>query len=135
MPSFDVNWLAVLVATVAAMVIGFLWYGPVFGKIWMAAMGKTQEEIRAAGSSMAIPISVITALITALALAVVMNAAGADTVSEGIVWGLFASIGFIATSQMNNAVYEGRNSTVTMLYIFYQLFTLAVMGTIIAAWP
>lgn len=36
---------------------------------------------------------------------------------------------------MNNAVYEGRNSTVTALYIFYQLFTLAVMGAVIAVWP
>lgn len=135
MPSFDVNWLAVLVATLAAMVIGFLWYGPIFGKIWLGAMGKTQEEIAQAGSNLAIPISVVTAAMTALALAVVMGAAGADTIPEGIVWGLFASIGFIGTSQMNNAVYEGRNSTVTMLYIFYQLVTLAVMGTIIAAWP
>ena len=135
MPSFDFNWLAVVVATVAAMVIGFLWYGPVFGKIWLAGMGKTQEEIQASGSSAAIPISIVTAFITALALASVMSAAGADTVTEGIVWGLFAAFGFIATSQMNNAVYEGRNSTVTALYIFYQLFTLAVMGAIIGVWP
>lgn len=135
MPSFDVNWLAVVVATVAAMIIGYLWYGPVFGKIWLRGMGKTQEEIQASGSSAAIPISIVTAFITAVALASVMSAAGADTVTEGIVWGLFAAFGFIATSQMNNAVYEGRNSTVTTLYIIYQLFTLAVMGTIIAVWP
>lgn len=134
MPSFDVNWLAVIVATVAAMIIGYLWYGPIFGKMWLAGMGKTQEEVRESGSSLAIPISAVTALITALVLAVVMNAAGADTLSEGIVWGLFASLGFIATSQMNNAVYEGRNSTVTALYVFYQLVTLAVMGAIIGVW-
>ncbi len=135
MPSFEFNWLAVVVATVAAMIIGYLWYGPIFGKMWMGAMGKTEEEIRASRSSAAIPISIVTAFITAVALASVMSAAGVDTVTNGIVWGLFAAFGFIATSQMNNAVYEGRNSTVTALYIIYQLFTLAVMGAIIAVWP
>ncbi|HLD39833.1 MAG TPA: DUF1761 family protein, partial [Candidatus Nanoarchaeia archaeon] len=33
------NYLAVLVAAIAAYVVGFLWYGPVFGKKWMALMG------------------------------------------------------------------------------------------------
>ncbi|HVE75608.1 MAG TPA: DUF1761 domain-containing protein, partial [Actinomycetota bacterium] len=66
MPSVDVNWLAVLVATVAAMVLGFLWYGPVFGRIWLAGMGKTQEQM--SGNNLAIPISALTALVTALGL-------------------------------------------------------------------
>ena len=38
------NWLAILVATVAAFVLGGLWYGPLFGKAWMAALGKTEED-------------------------------------------------------------------------------------------
>lgn len=132
MPSFDVNWLGVVGATVAAMVIGFLWYGPVFGKIWLAAMGMTQEQVKEQGSSMAIPISIVTAFVTALVLAVVMSAVGADSIGDGVAWGLLASIGFIATSQMNNAAYEGRNGTVVGLYIAYQVVTLGVMGAIIS---
>jgi hypothetical protein len=60
-----------------------------------------------------------------------MSSAGAKTLSEGIAWGLLTSFGFIAMSQTNNATYEGRNWAVTLLYIAYQLFTLAVMGAII----
>ena len=30
----DLDWLAILVATAGAMVLGFLWYGPLFGKAW-----------------------------------------------------------------------------------------------------
>ena len=132
MPSVDVNWLAVVVATIAAMVLGFLWYGPIFGRIWLAGMGKTQEEM--SGSNLAIPISALTAFVTALGLAVLLGAVGANTIAEGVVWGLFSAFVFIAMSQINNAIYEGRNSTVTGLYVAYQLVTLAVMGAIIAAW-
>lgn len=35
----DVNWLAIVAAAVAAFVVGFLWYGPLFGKRWADAMG------------------------------------------------------------------------------------------------
>ena len=50
------NWIAIVVATAAAMVIGFLWYGPVFGKAWMALSG------RGMGGSSAGPLYALTAL-------------------------------------------------------------------------
>jgi Protein of unknown function (DUF1761) len=34
-----VAWTAVIVATVAAFVLGGLWYGPLFSKPWMREMG------------------------------------------------------------------------------------------------
>ena len=34
-----INYLAVLAAAVSNMVLGFLWYGPLFGKTWSKLMG------------------------------------------------------------------------------------------------
>lgn len=42
----DVNYLAVLISSVAAMFIGAMWYGPIFGKMWMGYMGKTEEQLK-----------------------------------------------------------------------------------------
>ncbi|HTE48599.1 MAG TPA: DUF1761 domain-containing protein [Candidatus Paceibacterota bacterium] len=41
-----INFFAVLVCAVLSLVIGFIWYGPLFGKKWMAMMGadKLSEE-------------------------------------------------------------------------------------------
>ncbi|MEX1207363.1 MAG: DUF1761 domain-containing protein [Acidimicrobiia bacterium] len=36
----DIDWLAVLAGAVAIMVLGWLWYGPLFGKKWSAATGQ-----------------------------------------------------------------------------------------------
>ena len=41
----DLNYLAILVAGISNMVIGFLWYGPIFGKMWMGLIGKTADEL------------------------------------------------------------------------------------------
>ena len=42
----DVSLLATLVATMLGFVLGALWYGPLFGKTWMAATGLTPDQIR-----------------------------------------------------------------------------------------
>jgi hypothetical protein len=36
---FDIHWLAVIAAVIASMAVGFVWYGPLFGKRWAAAIG------------------------------------------------------------------------------------------------
>ena len=45
----DVNLLAVLVAGIVPMIVGMLWYGPLFGNRWLTPMETTPEEIRAGG--------------------------------------------------------------------------------------
>lgn len=42
----DVNYLAVIVSSIAAMFVGAMWYGPLFGKMWMGYMGKTEEQLK-----------------------------------------------------------------------------------------
>ena len=53
----NVNWLAIIIAAVANMVIGFLWYGPVFGKSWMTLSGRGMGQGTSAG-----PLYALTAL-------------------------------------------------------------------------
>lgn len=132
MVTYDLNWFAVVVAAVAQMILGFLWYGPVFGKTWLAAMGKTQDQLSGAG--MAGAVSAGAALITAIALGLVINNAGATTIGDGVVWGIILSAGLVVTSQISNAMYEQRSGTVVLLYASYQVVGTAVMGAIIAGW-
>ena len=42
----EVNLLAVLVAGIVPMIVGFLWYGQLFGKRWLELMETTAEEIQ-----------------------------------------------------------------------------------------
>ena len=40
-----VSLTATLVATILGFVLGALWYGPIFGKPWMAAVGVSREQL------------------------------------------------------------------------------------------
>jgi cytochrome b subunit of formate dehydrogenase len=42
----NANLLAILVAAATGFLIGGLWYGPLFGKKWMAEHGFTEEQLR-----------------------------------------------------------------------------------------
>lgn len=45
----EINWLALLLAALCPLVIGFVWYHPkVFGNAWMAAAGLTEESLKGA---------------------------------------------------------------------------------------
>jgi hypothetical protein len=40
-----VSLVATLMATVAGFALGALWYGPLFGKAWMAAVGLNRDQL------------------------------------------------------------------------------------------
>ena len=41
----ETNWIGVILAAISAMVVGYVWYGPLFGKPWMKLVGITKEDI------------------------------------------------------------------------------------------
>lgn len=41
----EINYWAVLVCGVLAMALGFVWYGPLFGKKWMEVIGATEMDL------------------------------------------------------------------------------------------
>ena len=87
----QINWLAVLLAFAASMAIGFVWYMPaVLGNRWMAAIGKTEEDLKniSGGAGIWLPMMLAAAL-TAVLLAVLIARLGLDNAVAG---GLFALV-------------------------------------------
>ncbi len=42
----EINWFGVLLGSLSGFILGALWYGPLFGKSWMAALGITKEDAK-----------------------------------------------------------------------------------------
>lgn len=62
----DINFLAVLVAAVVPMIIGFIWYNPkVFGNAWMHAAGVTEEKIKSANMAVIFLVSFLLSFLLA----------------------------------------------------------------------
>lgn len=128
-----IPWVGVLVAIVASQVIGFLWYGPLFGKPWLAAMGKTKEEMAAGGSTgPAITVGVLCSVATAIALAIILTMSATPDMASGAKVGLLGAV-IVAAYIETASVYERRPPALGMIAMGYSVVMLVVMGAIIGA--
>ena len=130
-----VNWLAVVIAAIATLVIGTVWYLPaVFGNRWAALTGRDiAARPRPTVYVVALIGSLITAYVLALVLAIVMQARGPVSLVDGIFIGIVAWAGFQATSQAVGGGFEGRSWTLWAINAGNGLVSFAVMGGVLAA--
>ena len=126
------NWWAILVATVAAFALGGLWYGPLFGKPWMAAIGKTAEELPT--PPMPFVISFFAALLTCMVMAALMQALGIGSLGGGLLMGLAVGIGFIAASTASDAAHSGTGMQLWTITAGYRVVLSLITGAILGAW-
>ena len=127
----SLNWLAIGGATVLAFVLGGLWYGPLFGKAWMAALGKTEADIEPTPAPFVI--SFFTALVTCIVVAVLMAALGIDTAVGGALFGLATGIGFIATAMASDSAFCGWGMRLFLIQAGYRVSYAVLMGAVIGA--
>ena len=126
------NWLAVIVATAVGFIIGAIWYGPLFGDAWLSAIGKTADQIQPSPAPFVI--SFFTALITAIVLAMLINALDVSTLGGGVVLGLLAGVGFIATAMASDAAFGDTGLRLWLIQSGYRVLYSVVMGAILAVW-
>ncbi|MCB0545111.1 MAG: DUF1761 domain-containing protein [Saprospiraceae bacterium] len=61
------NWIAVIIATLIPMVLGFIWYNPkVFGGAWMKASGLTEESLKGANMPVIFGVSLFLSLLLSI---------------------------------------------------------------------
>ncbi|MEV7575102.1 DUF1761 domain-containing protein [Arthrobacter nitrophenolicus] len=131
----QINWLAVLLAFVASMAIGFVWYMPaVLGNRWMAAIGKTEEDLKniGGGAGIWLPMMLASAL-TAILLAVLISKLGLDNALAGAWFALVLGLVFRAGGHVIHNGFAGRPAAVTVIDAGHDLVAMAVSGAIIGA--
>lgn len=128
----DVNWLSVVVATLAAFVVGGVWYGPLFGRGWMKANGYTEESLARRNTAVVFGGSLLVSFVAAVMLEFFI---GSDaTVGFGALAGALAGIGWVATLTGVQYLFEMRSASLFGINAGYSVVTLAVMGAILGAW-
>ncbi len=125
-----VNWLAVVVAMVASMALGVAWY-MALSRPWMAAVGKTREELQPNDPTPYIW-SVVVQLVMAYFVALLTPLLfGSTNVVNGVLCGLHAWAGFVITSMILNHRYQGARWSLTVIDGGYLLGVLVVQGIVI----
>jgi len=136
----SINFISVLVAAIAAFVVGFLFHGPFLGKLWMrlANIHPTGNE----KLSDMIPqmlknllANIVCAYILAMFIFVTESFYGnLGNVIGGMGTAFWAWLGFMVTSSSMDIIWMGKSKKLWAFEIVASLVSFLVMGAIIAAW-
>jgi len=130
----EIKLIAVLVATLAGMMLGAFWYSPIaFGKAWMDSIGKTEEDLGSATGPMIG--SVVACLVTAMSLAIVISLSGISDALGGAMLGGLIGLGIVFPALLSDSLFCGWGSKLLMIQSGYRVIYAIVMGAIIGGWP
>jgi len=141
MEFMGVNLWSVLVAAVATMILGFLWYSPLlFAKPWTVAMGydpndKAKMEEMRKGAGKLYGITFVASLLSAFVLAKIIDVTTVNAALYGMKIGFAVWLGFVTTVQLTSTLFKKRPIKLYLIDTGYQLVCYLVMGAILARWP
>jgi len=137
----DINYWAVLVAAVVNMVVGFMWFGPLFGKTWIKLAGLNYEHLAEgakSGMGKKYFIAFVGSFLIALMLdhAIIFSGAylGIAGVLSGVNAGFWNWLGFFVPVTASAYLWEGKPFKLWLLNATYYLVVLVIMGAILASW-
>lgn len=130
----DVNWLAVLLATLAWFVLGALWYiPPVMGARWQKAGGIATPE--SGPNPMIFVLTLVAYFVAATVTAMLAVATGSDSAGQGALLGFVVGIGYALTAAGVTALYDKKPDPFGWFWIngLLNLVGLTVVGLVIGA--
>jgi hypothetical protein len=130
----DLNFLGILVSSLAYFALGSLWYSPVlFGTAWQKLVNISMKP----GTSQLIKIfglTFILILISAVVMDYFMLMFGISDFLPGLWIGLLCGIGFVLTTSGINALYQSKPLKLFLIDCGYHLLGFLILGGILGAW-
>lgn len=133
-----INWLAVVAAALVGFAVGFLWYGPLFGKPWMAAAGLSEEQLAAGNMAKIFGLSLVLQFVMAFFLAIFFfgdpEAADMVNAGNGTLYGFLTGFGWVAMAIGVTALFEQRPTAYALINGGFWIVVFTLMGLILGAW-
>lgn len=126
----NLNWLAIVLATLSTFFIGSFWYSPLlFSKAWMAENGFTDADLESRNMVLIFCLALVLSFVMALNLALFI---GPDaTAVGGAAAGAAAGVGWVAAALGMVALFERKTLRYVLINAGYLAVTFTVMGGIL----
>jgi|JI6StandDraft_1071083.scaffolds.fasta_scaffold21007_2 uncharacterized membrane protein YGL010W len=132
--NIEINWLAVVFATCAGMVVAGTWYSKAFGEQWRKLTGVTAADSKRAGSTplvLTLLANFTTACLLAAAISVFAAQLDSSMIMTSLLVGFFSWLGFSATTLLTHNAFELKNPKLTLINSGYQLTLFLLMALVI----
>nr|WP_299096132.1 DUF1761 domain-containing protein [uncultured Winogradskyella sp.] len=160
----EFNFLAIFVASLVPLILGFLWYNPaVFGKAWMKESGMTEEKMKGGNMGVIFGVSFLLSLLLAFFTQVftihqfgALGMIGGDPTVDGVLpsfqafmddygtnfrtfkhgafHGFLTGLFFVLPILAINGLFERNSWKHTFINVGYWTLALTIMGAIVCGW-
>ena len=122
--------VAVLLAAAAGFGAGAAWY-MINGQRWMAAVGRTEEELNAEKSPLPFVIGFLASVLTAGLMRHVFASAGVGGIGGGLVSGLGIGLFFVAPWIVTNYAFAGRTKALWWIDAGHVVLACSAIGLVL----
>ena len=130
----ELNWLAIIVATIAWFAFSAIWYSvPPLSKAWQTASKADMSEGGPPLAILFIP-TLIGYFVTTVVIALIAKGIGAADVGDGVALGVALGIGFGAVGALVNQVYERKGSTYWLINGINAVIAYVIVSLILTLW-
>ena len=158
----EINFLAILVAALVPLIMGFFWYNPkTFGNAWMRESGLTEESLKGGNMAVIFGLTFVFSFLLAFALQFLtihqtgaLGMVGGDpsialpsyeafmadygmafrTFKHGALHGFLGGILFLFPVMAINALFERKSWKYILINSSYWLICVTIMGGIVCGW-
>ncbi len=134
-----INYWAIIVCAVLSMIIGSIWYGPLFGKLWMRLCGMNEMDSskKKEMQKKMMPLYLVQFVLTLFQLFVLTYLTG-FSVLGGIFSALWVWAGFVMPTLAGTSMWSSEPRAMAWKRFFiqagYQLVVFIVFGAILGGW-
>jgi hypothetical protein len=136
----EVSFVTILIAAVVSMVVGSIWYGPIFGKKWMEIIGATAEDEakRKEMQKAAMPLYVIQFVLSLLQVYILANLIGEWDGRSGVAIAFWMWLGFVMPTIAGSSMWNNNPNRVRwamfLIQSGYQLVMFVIYGWMFGGW-
>lgn len=127
---WSINPLAVLASVLASLAIGFVWYGPLFGKRWQAEWGLSDEAKNSANMGKIFGFFALATAFAAFILGHVLATYGGPGLKLSAMIGFGVGLGFVATAMVGNYLFARKSLALMLIDGGYWTVTYTAMGAL-----
>ena len=127
-----INWLAVVVAAIAAFGVGAIWYSPLlFTKAWIRESGVDEAAARNATMPVTLGLAFVLVLLATFVFAAFLGP-NVD-VGSGALYGFLAGLFWVSGYLGVNYLFERRSLKLFLINGGYNVASFTVMGAVLGA--
>jgi len=130
MEIYEVNLITIIFSALASILLGFLWYGPLFGKKWIKLMDFNKKDIdnmKKKSMGLTYILMIFSSLISVTIIGLLVKATDTTQIFSGVLLGFYLWLGFIATYSLGSVLWENKSWDLWIFNNSYQLISIQII--------